>query len=157
MQCAPIYATGCGSRSDSSLIYLSRRVVIADERYGDVVAQSYHLELDDFAGLEGCNEILNVTRPDVVREIHQEYFAAGADAVEKIPSAPTSLISPSTTSPTASASSPKPAPASHARLRMRQQPPTARDGFWGRSGREPSCPRSDTPRSRSCVTRTNSR
>ncbi|HEV2782928.1 MAG TPA: homocysteine S-methyltransferase family protein, partial [Actinophytocola sp.] len=37
---------------------------------------------DDFAGLEGCNEILNVTRPDVVRAVHRGYFEAGSDAVE---------------------------------------------------------------------------
>src|SRR3712207_6812233 len=37
---------------------------------------------DDFQGLEGCNEILNVTRPDVVRGVHDAYFAAGADCVE---------------------------------------------------------------------------
>src|SRR4051794_40620515 len=40
------------------------------------------LVFDDFAGLEGCNEILNATRPDVVAAIHRAYFAAGADAVE---------------------------------------------------------------------------
>src|SRR5690349_1274287 len=40
------------------------------------------LVFDDFAGLEGCNEILNDTRPDVVTGIHRAYFAAGADAVE---------------------------------------------------------------------------
>ena len=33
-------------------------------------------------GYEGCNEILNVTRPDVVRGVHDAYFAAGADCVE---------------------------------------------------------------------------
>src|SRR5690606_17358856 len=38
--------------------------------------------LDDFQGYEGCNEILNVTRPDVVRGIHDAYLAAGADCVE---------------------------------------------------------------------------
>ena len=38
--------------------------------------------LDDFDGLEGCNEILNDTRPDVVAGIHHAYFAVGADAVE---------------------------------------------------------------------------
>ena len=43
--------------------------------------QGYDLSLDDFAGLEGCNEILNVTRPDVVEAIHAAYFAAGADFV----------------------------------------------------------------------------
>lgn len=41
------------------------------------------LELErDFQGLEGCNEILNVTRPDVVESVHNAYFAAGADCVE---------------------------------------------------------------------------
>ncbi|MHC8506058.1 methionine synthase [Pseudonocardia artemisiae] len=44
--------------------------------------QAVDLSLDDFAGLEGCNEILNDTRPDVVRHIHRAYFEAGADAVE---------------------------------------------------------------------------
>lgn len=44
--------------------------------------QDANLTLDDFLGLEGCNEILNETRPDVLREIHRAYFAAGADAVE---------------------------------------------------------------------------
>src|SRR5213078_3103054 len=36
----------------------------------------------DFEGLEGCNEILNVTRPDVVRSVHDAYFEVGCDAVE---------------------------------------------------------------------------
>ena len=44
--------------------------------------QGYDLSLDDFDQLEGCNEILNVTRPDVVRAIHDAYFDAGVDAVE---------------------------------------------------------------------------
>ena len=37
---------------------------------------------EDFLGLEGCNEILNLTRPDVVAAVHRAYFEAGADAVE---------------------------------------------------------------------------
>ncbi len=44
--------------------------------------QSYDLTLADFDQLEGCNEVLNVTRPDVVRAIHDAYFEAGVDAVE---------------------------------------------------------------------------
>ena len=45
--------------------------------------QAADLSIDeDFRGLEGCNEILNVTRPDVVRGIHDAYLAAGADCVE---------------------------------------------------------------------------
>jgi 5-methyltetrahydrofolate--homocysteine methyltransferase len=43
--------------------------------------QQHDLTLDDFEQLEGCNEILNLTRPDVVRAIHDAYFEAGADCV----------------------------------------------------------------------------
>ncbi|MEJ3657811.1 methionine synthase [Actinomycetes bacterium KLBMP 9759] len=60
---------------------LAERVVIADGAMGTML-QAADLGLDDFAGLEGCNEILNDTRPDVVRHIHRAYFEAGADAVE---------------------------------------------------------------------------
>ncbi|SFB64986.1 5-methyltetrahydrofolate--homocysteine methyltransferase, partial [Amycolatopsis marina] len=60
---------------------LSSRVVVADGAMGTAL-QAHDLSLDDFAGLEGCNEILNVTRPDVVRGIHRGYLAAGADAIE---------------------------------------------------------------------------
>ena len=45
-------------------------------------AASGQTSLEDFEGLEGCNEILNLTRPDVVQEIHDAYLAAGADCVE---------------------------------------------------------------------------
>jgi 5-methyltetrahydrofolate--homocysteine methyltransferase len=38
--------------------------------------------LDDFGGLEGCNEILNVTRPDLVSNIHRAYLEAGVDLIE---------------------------------------------------------------------------
>nr|WP_234361924.1 methionine synthase [Plantactinospora sp. BB1] len=44
--------------------------------------QAAELTLDDFEGHEGCNEILNVSRPDVVRSVHDGYLAAGADCVE---------------------------------------------------------------------------
>ncbi|MEU6641631.1 methionine synthase [Saccharomonospora sp. NPDC046836] len=60
---------------------LSTRVVVADGAMGTAL-QAHDLTLDDFAGLEGCNEILNVTRPDVVRGVHRGYLAAGADAIE---------------------------------------------------------------------------
>ncbi|TNC25418.1 methionine synthase [Amycolatopsis alkalitolerans] len=60
---------------------LARRVVVADGAMGTAL-QAHDLSLDDFAGLEGCNEILNVTRPDVVRGIHRGYLEAGADAIE---------------------------------------------------------------------------
>ncbi|MEU8897543.1 methionine synthase [Nocardia sp. NPDC048505] len=60
---------------------LSRRVVIGDGAMGTML-QAADLSLDDFRGLEGCNEILNETRPDVLRHIHRAYYEAGADAVE---------------------------------------------------------------------------
>ncbi len=69
-------------RVDSTLLAaLAERVVIADGAMGTML-QAADLSLDDFTGLEGCNEILNVTRPDVVRGVHDAYFAAGSDAVE---------------------------------------------------------------------------
>src|SRR5215469_14025643 len=59
---------------------LAERVVIADGAMGSML-QSSAATIDDFAGHEGCNEILNVTRPDVVRAIHDGYLAAGVDAI----------------------------------------------------------------------------
>ena len=40
------------------------------------------LLLDDFDTLGGCNQIRNEPRPDVLEQIHKNYFEAGADAVE---------------------------------------------------------------------------
>ncbi|WP_338892324.1 methionine synthase [Rhodococcus sovatensis] len=65
----------------SLLDAIETRVVIGDGAMGTML-QDADLTLDDFLGLEGCNEILNDTRPDVLREIHRAYFDAGADAVE---------------------------------------------------------------------------
>jgi 5-methyltetrahydrofolate--homocysteine methyltransferase len=59
---------------------LSRRVVVADGAMGSML-QGHPLTVDDFDGHEGCNEVLNLTRPDVVTEIHEGYLAAGADCV----------------------------------------------------------------------------
>ncbi|MEZ5186026.1 MAG: methionine synthase [Candidatus Nanopelagicales bacterium] len=63
------------------LTALSRRVVIADGATGTML-QAHNLGLDDFEGHEGCNEVLNVTRPDVVRSLHDAFFEVGVDAVE---------------------------------------------------------------------------
>src|SRR6185437_2646101 len=59
---------------------LAERVVIADGAMGSML-QSSAATLDDFVGYEGCNEILNVTRPDVVRGVHEGYLAAGSDCI----------------------------------------------------------------------------
>jgi 5-methyltetrahydrofolate--homocysteine methyltransferase len=65
----------------SLLDALASRILIADGAMGTML-QAADLTLDDFQGHEGCNEVLNVTRPDVVRGVHDAYFAAGADCVE---------------------------------------------------------------------------
>jgi 5-methyltetrahydrofolate--homocysteine methyltransferase len=69
------------SRADLLRHELAHRVVVADGAMGTML-QGFELGLDDFEGLEGCNEILNVTRPDVVQAIHDAYFEVGCDAVE---------------------------------------------------------------------------
>ncbi|MBV9512711.1 MAG: homocysteine S-methyltransferase family protein, partial [Mycobacteriaceae bacterium] len=55
---------------------LSEKVMVGDGAMGTML-QAADLTLDDFNGLEGCNEILNVTRPDVLEHIHRSYFEAG--------------------------------------------------------------------------------
>ncbi|WFB10416.1 methionine synthase [Streptomyces sp. LX-29] len=60
---------------------LATRVVVADGAMGTML-QAQDPSLDDFQQLEGCNEILNVTRPDIVRSVHEAYFAVGVDCVE---------------------------------------------------------------------------
>ncbi len=60
---------------------LSERVVVADGAMGTML-QAHDPTLDDFQGLDGCNEILSVTRPDIVRSVHDAYLAVGADCVE---------------------------------------------------------------------------
>ncbi|WP_129838604.1 methionine synthase [Streptomyces sp. RFCAC02] len=57
------------------------RVVVADGGMGTML-QAQDPSLEDFQQLEGCNEVLNVTRPDIVRSVHDAYFAAGVDCVE---------------------------------------------------------------------------
>ncbi len=55
--------------------------VIADGAMGTML-QAADPILDDFQGHEGCNEILNITRPDLVRSVHNAYLAVGVDAIE---------------------------------------------------------------------------
>ncbi|MEU9409044.1 methionine synthase [Streptomyces sp. NPDC048281] len=60
---------------------LATRVVVADGAMGTML-QAQDPTLDDFQQLEGCNEILNLTRPDIVRSVHEAYFDTGVDCVE---------------------------------------------------------------------------
>ena len=60
---------------------LAQRTVIADGAMGTML-QAADPTLEDFQNHEGCNEILNVTRPDLVRSVHDAYLEVGVDAIE---------------------------------------------------------------------------
>ncbi len=61
---------------------LRDRVLLADGGMGSHV-QAMPLDIDaDYWGQENCTDILSLSRPDLVRDIHRRYFAAGADMVE---------------------------------------------------------------------------
>jgi 5-methyltetrahydrofolate--homocysteine methyltransferase len=68
---------------DPYLKALTERVLIFDGATGTNL-QLRHLDADDFGGaaFEGCNEILTVTKPTVVEELHRSFFDVGVDAVE---------------------------------------------------------------------------
>jgi 5-methyltetrahydrofolate--homocysteine methyltransferase len=59
-----------------------RRILVLDGAMGTMI-QSRNLGAEDFGGAqyEGCNEHLNLTRPDVIRAIHDTYLEAGADLI----------------------------------------------------------------------------
>ncbi|MEU0375608.1 homocysteine S-methyltransferase family protein, partial [Streptomyces sp. NPDC006283] len=69
------------TRIDALRQALATRVVVADGAMGTML-QDQDPTLEDFQDLEGCNEILNVTRPDIVRSVHEAYYAVGVDCVE---------------------------------------------------------------------------
>src|SRR6476619_5722405 len=69
------------TRADALREALATRVVVADGAMGTML-QAQDPSLDDFQQLEGCNEILNVTRPDIVRSVHEAYLSVGVDCVE---------------------------------------------------------------------------
>ncbi len=60
---------------------LAQRVGVVDGAMGTML-QAANPSLEDFQNHEGCNEILNVSRPDIVRSVHEEYLSAGVDAIE---------------------------------------------------------------------------
>ena len=66
----------------SVLDALRDRVLLCDGAVGTRV-QGMTLDVElDFHGRENCTDVLNISRPDLVREIHRGYFEAGADMVE---------------------------------------------------------------------------
>ncbi|HSG06838.1 MAG TPA: methionine synthase [Longimicrobiales bacterium] len=70
--------------------HLARRILVMDGAMGTMI-QGYGLREDDFRGthfaehpsaLQGANDLLSLTRPDVIRDIHRAYLEAGADLIE---------------------------------------------------------------------------
>ena len=68
-------------RSQQLLDAIKTRVVVADGAMGTMI-QDASPTMNDFQNYEGCNEILNVTRPDIISSIHAQYLKAGAEAIE---------------------------------------------------------------------------
>ncbi|MEV6951991.1 methionine synthase [Streptomyces sp. NPDC051183] len=69
------------TRADALREALATRVVVADGAMGTML-QAQDPTMEDFQQLEGCNEVLNVTRPDIVRSVHEAYYSVGVDCVE---------------------------------------------------------------------------
>ncbi|MCL4853450.1 MAG: homocysteine S-methyltransferase family protein, partial [Bryobacteraceae bacterium] len=80
-------------RQQALLDLLATRILVLDGAMGTMLQQR-HLTPEDFGGasLEGCNENLVRTRPDVILDIHRAYFEAGADMVETDTFGATSLV-----------------------------------------------------------------
>lgn len=72
-------------KDSSKILYeiANERLLVLDGAMGTMLQQQ-DLTADDFGGpsLEGCNENLVLTRPDIMKDIHRTYFEAGADIVE---------------------------------------------------------------------------
>ena len=62
---------------------LGERILVFDGAMGTSV-QARELSADDFGGpaLEGCNDYLVLSRPDVIREIHASFLEVGCDVIE---------------------------------------------------------------------------
>ena len=69
---------------------LSHRILVIDGAMGSLI-QKYNLTENDFRGerfknhpvpIKGNNDLLSITRPDVITEIHKRYLEAGADIIE---------------------------------------------------------------------------
>jgi 5-methyltetrahydrofolate--homocysteine methyltransferase len=69
---------------------LAKRILILDGAMGTMI-QRYKLEEDDYRGkrftnwpsdIKGNNDLLSITQPQIIRDIHEQYLAAGADIIE---------------------------------------------------------------------------
>jgi len=71
------------NESNQIISLLKKRILVMDGAMGTMI-QAQDPSAADFGGeaYEGCNEILNITRPDIIQSVHETYYAAGADIVE---------------------------------------------------------------------------
>lgn len=62
---------------------MQKKILILDGAMGTMIQQA-DLIAEDFGGdfQEGCNEILNITQPDFIKQIHEQYLQAGVDIIE---------------------------------------------------------------------------
>ncbi|MBY0204831.1 methionine synthase [Paenibacillus cucumis Kampfer et al. 2016] len=72
---------------------IKQRILILDGAMGTMI-QQVDLTSEDFGGedLDGCNEMLVLTRPDLIQRIHEDYLEAGADLIETNTFGATSVV-----------------------------------------------------------------
>ncbi len=75
------------------LEYIKEKIIVFDGATGSTL-QTYELNADDFGGkeLEGCNEHLCISKPDVVKRLHTYFLNAGADVIETNSFGSTSIV-----------------------------------------------------------------
>ncbi len=64
------------------LEFIESQILLLDGAMGTQIQGADLKVEEDYWGQENCSEILNLSRPDFIRNVHMKYFAAGADAVE---------------------------------------------------------------------------
>lgn len=83
-------SAAAAARADAFRLLFATRIAVLDGAMGSMI-QTFNLGESDFRGtrfaahphdLQGNNDLLSLTRPDVIEQIHADYFAAGADLVE---------------------------------------------------------------------------
>jgi 5-methyltetrahydrofolate--homocysteine methyltransferase len=70
---------------------VKNRVVVYDGAMGTNI-QFRNPSVDDFWGKEGCNELLVLSRPDIIKDIHADFFKVGCDVVETDTFGATSVV-----------------------------------------------------------------
>jgi len=64
------------------LEFIDKQILLLDGAMGTQIQGASLKVEEDYWGQENCSEILNLSRPDFIRNVHMKYFAAGSDAVE---------------------------------------------------------------------------